>query len=298
MTERNPFDQKPEGPTGGHVIRCEEWEALLVDALDGLLPAKEGAAFETHGSDCAACARLLAEARQGREWMQFLHTEPEIPSDMVDRVLHRTSGMAAGGPLAVAGAPLPVATPNVLGVQLRRVMWDRRLMMTAAMAFFSLALTLNLAGVHLNNLRLADLTPSSLQTNLTRQFYGAKIQVVRYYDNLRFVYEVESKMRELRRDEQTDRPPAQPQQNQVNPPNNPTPSNPAGNGHKNGGRLEQQPRMPEPDVIWGHPLLAGTTSTGETQETGSIANKTRGAEREEVDTLVVAKEDQAERSLA
>jgi hypothetical protein len=297
MTERNPFDQKPEGPTGGHVIRCEEWEALLVDALDGLLPAKEGAAFTTHGSDCAACARLLAEARQGREWMQFLHTEPEIPSDMVDRILHRTSGMAAGGPLAVAGAPVPAAAPNVLGgvlgVQLRRVMWDRRLMMTAAMAFFSIALTLNLAGVRLTNLKLADLTPSSMQTNLTRQFYGAKIQVVRYYDNLRFVYEVESKMRELRRDEQADRPPAQPQQNQVTPP-----SNPAGNGHKNGGQLEQQPRVPQPDVIWGHPLLAGTTVTGEGQETSSIANKTRGAEREEVDTLVVAKEDQAEGSLA
>ena len=297
MTERNPFDQKPEGPTGGHVIRCEEWEALLVDALDGLLPAKEGAAFTTHGSDCAACARLLAEARQGREWMQFLHTEPEIPSDMVDRILHRTSGMAAGGPLAVAGAPVPAAAPNVLGgvlgVQLRRVMWDRRLMMTAAMAFFSIALTLNLAGVRLTNLKLADLTPSSMQTNLTRQFYGAKIQVVRYYDNLRFVYEVESKMRELRRDEQTDRPAAQPQPNQANPP-----SNPAGNGHKNGGQLEQQPRVPQPDVIWGHPLLAGTTVTGEGQETSSIANKTRGAEREEVDTLVVAKEDQAEGSLA
>ena len=94
----------------------------------------------------------------------------------------------------------------MLAMPRRKFVWDTRLMMTAAMAFFSIALTLNLAGVRLTGLRLADLTPASMENNLTRQFYGAKSPVVRYYDNLRFVYEVESKMRELRRDEETTRP--------------------------------------------------------------------------------------------
>lgn len=291
MAERNPFEQKPGLPAGGQSLRCEEWEAMLADALDGLLPAQEGAAFTTHSAECKTCAQLLAESKQGREWMQFLHTEPEMPGDLVERILSRTSGMAAGGPLAVAGAPVPVAAPSVLGVPLRRVMWDRRMMMTAAMAFFSIALTLNLAGVRLTNLKLADLTPSNLQSNLTRQFYGAKSQVVRYYDNLRFVYEVESKMRELRRDEQADRPPAQPTNT------NPQPVNPPSNGHKNGGQLEPQPHMPQPDVIWGHPLLAGTP--GKPQQPGPSAGEIRGAKREkEVETLVVNESDQAEGSLA
>lgn len=295
MAERNPFEQKPAGATGGGNLRCEEWEALLADALDGLLPSQESAAFTAHSAECLTCAQLLAEARQGREWMQFLHVEPEIPTNMVERILGRTSAATAGGPLAVAGAPLPVAAPNVLGMPLRRMTWDRRTMMTAAMAFFSLALTLNLAGVRLTNLRLADLTPSSLQNNLTRQFYGAKSQVVRYYDNLRFVYEVESKMRELRRDEQPEQPLPQPRENQGSPAQ---PSNPGSNGHKNGGKLEQQPDMPQPDVIWGHPLLAGKTGAGEPQEPGSSAKETRGAKREEVETLVVNIPDQAEGSLA
>ena len=66
---------------------------------------------------------------------------------------------------------------------------EPRLMMTAAMAFFSIALTLNLAGVRLTAVRISDLKPSVLRTNLTRQIINSKAGVVRYYDNLRFVYD-------------------------------------------------------------------------------------------------------------
>ena len=65
--------------------------------------------------------------------------------------------------------------------------------MTAAMAFFSIALTLNLTGVHISQLRASDLRPS----NLKRSFYEANAHVVRYYDNLRVVYELESRVHDL-----------------------------------------------------------------------------------------------------
>jgi hypothetical protein len=73
-----------------------------------------------------------------------------------------------------------------------------RLLMTAAMAFFSIALTLNLAGVRLSNLRLADLRPRTMRSYMERQLTMASVPIVRYYDHLRFVYEVEAGMRELR----------------------------------------------------------------------------------------------------
>ena len=76
MSERNPFEQQPKGSGGQHragrELRCEEWEALLADALDGVMPAADGAIFEAHSNDCAACAGLLAQSRQGQEWMRFL----------------------------------------------------------------------------------------------------------------------------------------------------------------------------------------------------------------------------------
>jgi hypothetical protein len=293
MSERNPFDRQPKG-TPQRELRCEEWETLLADALDGLLPPADSAAFTAHSSGCAICARLLAEARQGQEWLKFLHLEPEMPGDLMERILGKTSGAVADRPLAVFGAPI-AATPGVLAMPARRMVWDTRLMMTAAMAFFSIALTLNLAGVRITDLRLSELTPASLENNLTRQFYGAKSQVVRYYDGLRFVYEVESKMRELRRDEETTPSPAQPQQN-GKPASQSNPANPPANGHKTGGKLETIPNEPKRDTFWGRPALAsnktsctGPQGSGDEFESGNC---------DEVKTLVVLGLDQAERSLA
>ncbi len=206
MAEQNKFGQKPEG------LRCEEWEALLVDALDGLLPAHEAAAFQSHSQSCAGCSDLLAHAEQGREWLEYLHTEPEVPSRLVERILDKTVGPGAIPLPVVAGAPAAGAAVMALP---RRSFHEARLMMTVAMAFFSLALTLNLVlGVKVTSLRLADLRPSVIGSTLSRQFYGARGQVIHYYQNLRFVYQLESRMRELRRDVETPQQPGQTQQNQ------------------------------------------------------------------------------------
>jgi hypothetical protein len=84
-------------------------------------------------------------------------------------------------------------------------------------------------------LRLADLRPATLGNTLSRQFYGAQRQVVQFYDNMRFVYQLESKMRELRRDAET------PQQQQQTP-NKQAPAKP--NGDKD-GRLNPGPARGE-----------------------------------------------------
>lgn len=285
MKERNPFEKKPAGagPLDKRgALRCEDWESLLTEALDGLLPAEERAAFEAHGAECEMCAQLLEQAKQGREWLQFLEAEPEAPADLVERIVGRTSGAVAGGPLALPGAAPMAAAPHVLGIPVRRVMWDTRMMMTVAMAFFSIALTLNLAGVKLTNLRLADLTPASMETNLTRQFYGAEKSLVQYYDNLRLVYEVESKMRDLRRAEEV-QPPQSKQE---------TPANPRGNGHKNGGKLEPGKIAPE-GSLWGRPSLAFEWEPQDRQ----IGKKESGEEAEIAGICGAVAGDQAERSL-
>ncbi len=75
---------------------------------------------------------------------------------------------------------------------------EPRLLMTAAMAFFSITVTLNMTGVKLTALRLSDLRPTAIRAFMERQFTVASVPIIRYYDHLRFVYEVEAKMRELR----------------------------------------------------------------------------------------------------
>jgi hypothetical protein len=87
--------------------------------------------------------------------------------------------------------------PGLMG-RIRRFA-EPRLVMTAAMAFFSIALTLNLTGVRISRLRLSDLRPTVVRSFMERQLTVASTPIIRYYDHLRFVYEVQSRMRELRR---------------------------------------------------------------------------------------------------
>lgn len=291
MAERNLFDHKPTAGNGP--LRCEDWELLLTDALDGLLPAAQRADFDAHASSCAVCGQMLEQARQGREWLRFLSPEPEVPAGMVERIVGKTSGAAlAGHPLAPAGGAIP-ATPHLLGLPVRRVMWDSRMLMTAAMAFFSIALTLNLAGVRLTNFKLSDLTPASLEMNLTRQFYGAKGSLVRYYDNLRLVYEVESRIQDLRHSEQM---------RQAAPERHAPPANPSGNGHRNGGKLEPSTKAPLKGALWGSPEVAGAAMQEQPAQPGGGILETKQdhkttEETEVADLAVLDRYLQAERGL-
>ncbi len=189
---------------------CGQWETLLTDALDGLLKPEDEAVFAAHMAACPACAALFDQASKGREWLKFLSPGPEIPAGLLDKILARTGpgktaphGLAAG-----SGSALPVPQGLVPGFV---PAWQRpgffgfvrrfaepRLVMTAAMAFFSIALTLNLTGVRLRSLRLSDLRPAVVRAYMERQLNTASIPIIRYCDNLRFVDEIESRMREMR----------------------------------------------------------------------------------------------------
>jgi hypothetical protein len=202
MAERTHIPSSPE---------CGEWETLLTDALDGLLRPEDESKFAAHKAVCPACAALYEEARQGREWLEFLSPEPEAPSGLLEKILAKTGpGHAAAGGWAV-GAALPAAAGSTAVPIFVPPVWQQpgfftrlryavqpRLMMTAAMAFFSIALTLSLAGVRLTSLHLADLRPKAVRSYMERQLTMASVPIVRYYDHLRFVYEVESRVRALR----------------------------------------------------------------------------------------------------
>jgi putative zinc finger protein len=223
---------------------CGQWETLLADALDGLLRPEDEATFTSHMAICPACTALFEEARRGREWLEFLSPEPEVPEGLLDKIL------AATGPGQVAGYGLVTGDSNVVAMP---PVWQRpgfmsrvrrfaepRLLMTAAMAFFSIALTLNLTGVRLNDLRLSNLRPSAVRSFMERRLTMASTPIIRYYDHLRLVYEVQSRMRDLRRTNQgenTDNPqknnaqPAAPGESKQNPP------------HKDGGSRVDPPQQ-------------------------------------------------------
>jgi hypothetical protein len=210
MAERTNIPSSPE---------CGLWETQLADALDGLLRPEEEAIFQAHMATCAACTALYEESSRGRQWLEFLSPEPEVPMDLLEKILAQTGpGQVAGygvvpGATDVLPMPQPWQQPGFMA-QVRRYA-EPRLLMTAAMAFFSIALTLNLTNVRLSGLRLSDLRPTSVRSFMERRITMASTPIVRYYDHLRFVYEVETRMRELRRTSENDT--ASPQQKTPQP---------------------------------------------------------------------------------
>ena len=195
-------EQEQSKPLGGpgRALRCDEWENLLADALDGTLSAADQAAFTRHQNECALCAQMFKETDQGKAWMQYLTVEPEVPAGLLGKILARTSETPGVGiPTGVAVPGLPTRPWRRMMLPAVRQVLEPRLMMTAAMAFFSIALTLNLTGIKFTQLRAEDFQPSRMRANLTRTFYSTNEQVTKYYENLRVVYEMESRVRELRR---------------------------------------------------------------------------------------------------
>ncbi|HEY2470038.1 MAG TPA: hypothetical protein VGI45_19715 [Terracidiphilus sp.] len=195
---------------------CGLWETLLADALDGLLRPEDEVTFSSHMAVCSACTALFEEARQGREWLEFLSPEPEVPEGLLDKILAQTGpGRTSEYKLATAGNVVPMAIPawqkpGLMG-RIRRFA-EPRLLMTAAMAFFSIALTLNMTGVKLTGLKFSDLRPTAVRSFMERRLTMASTPIIRYYDHLRLVYEVESRMKEMRRNSQL-----QQQQRQAQP---------------------------------------------------------------------------------
>lgn len=200
---------------------CGQWETLLADALDGLLRPEDEATFSGHMAICPACSALFEEARKGREWLEFLSPEPEVPQGLLDRILAQTGpgqvegfGLLPATPGNVIAMPQPWQRPGFMG-HIRRFA-EPRLMMTAAMAFFSIALTLNLTGVRITSVRLSDLRPTAVRSFMQRQVTVASTPIIRYYDHLRFVYEVEARMRDFRRSAESQGQPQAPAQPKPN----------------------------------------------------------------------------------
>lgn len=178
-------------------MQCNQFDALLSDALDKVLTGPKAQAFQAHARSCPICGPLLAEAEMGKHWLEQL-IEVEPPPHLVGKILAATTGSATVG---VSRAAQPSWSERAAGWAqgfmqfIVAVSRQPRLAMSFGMAFFSLSISLSLSGVRLADLRRVDLRPSSIR----RSYYETSGKVVKYYENIRFVYEVESRVREFKR---------------------------------------------------------------------------------------------------
>jgi hypothetical protein len=174
---------------------CTRFEALLSDALDNTLSEPVLAEFRAHAAACADCGPMLAAAQTGMHWLKVL-PEVEPPRNLVRNILIATSGAEAAPARQRAVSPWRVWMRPLAPVF--SAVSQPRFALSLGMAFFSITVLLNAAGLHLSGLRAADLRPSAIQENLTRTYNETTARAVKYYENIRLVYEIESRVREIR----------------------------------------------------------------------------------------------------
>ncbi len=181
-------------------MQCSEFDALLSDALDGKLTGEKLGSVQAHADSCVLCGPLMAEVEQGRGWLKSLESV-EPPVMLVKNILVATSGLQTGrlhgetGIGELSWADRMATWAGSLWTPIAGVVKQPRFAMSFGMAFFSLSLSLSLAGVKLSDVKQVDLRPSAVK----RSYYETSGRVVKYYENIRFVYEIESRVREFKR---------------------------------------------------------------------------------------------------
>jgi hypothetical protein len=175
-------------------MQCNEFDALLSQAIDGTLTGERLQAFEAHGRDCKLCGPLLQDAEAGRSWLKSLE-EVEPPAELVTNILLKTTGLAPrhAGSRASLGERIGKWIDTIFSPVVA-VARQPRFAMSFGMAFFTLSVTLSVAGVRLSDIRHLDLRPSAVR----RSYYETQGRVVKYYENIRFVYEIESRVRQFK----------------------------------------------------------------------------------------------------
>jgi len=227
-----------------HGIECSQFEVLLSEAIDGKLSGspRENEAFEAHARICAICGPLLADAVAGQQWLKSLE-EVEPPPHLMNNILAATSGISS----ARLHATTPAGRTSGIGGRVRQ-WWDSfitptaafvrqpRFVMSFGMIFFSFSLALSAAGVKPSDMANINLRPSALK----RTYYTTQGKVVKFYENIRFVYEIESRVREFKRSTTPAEPgPEKPNQKRKN--NSDTSGQPDQKQERNYSREENQP---------------------------------------------------------
>ena len=180
-------------------LECPQFESLLADALDQLLDEGTQAAFAAHGRSCRVCGPLLAEARDGMLLVRGLD-ELDPPKNLVHNILASTSLMHAGS--AAASGNAQESWLERLRRNLRPSLGGlahSRFAMSFAMAFFSISITLTLGGIKISDVTNMVSHPNALRKNAVLGFTHVEAKVTSYYENLRLVYQVQAKVRELKK---------------------------------------------------------------------------------------------------
>lgn len=169
-------------------MNCADLEILLCDYADGTLEPDHRAEFEAHVAECAACAEL---ARDVSAALSFMERVPEVepPPELMTRILFELPAAHQ------ARAKKPGGIRHLIQEWIQPIM-QPRFAMGFAMTILSFSLLARFAGISPRQLTMNDLRPSNVVAAVDDRLYRVWQRTVKYYENIRLVYEVQTQLRE------------------------------------------------------------------------------------------------------
>jgi hypothetical protein len=216
MTER-----EAENP-----MLCADFEELLSDYFDGQLSPARRRLIDEHAAQCAACSELMQDATSALRLLEHV-PQVDVPPDLVTRIVYQ----------APAGRVRePYERRSWLGGLFSdwlRPLLQPRFAMGMAMTIISFAMLGRCTGVQVQQIRPNDLNPVKIWENIEGRAIRTKDRAAKYYENLRLVYEIRSRLNEIRDQQEA---PAQNDTQTKSPSSGNEPTAPAGATSEKGSK--------------------------------------------------------------
>ena len=177
-------------------MNCAEFESTLADYVDDTLDASGRASLERHASLCAGCRELLEEVTGVATLLRRV-ADIEPPPTLITRIAYQAPLGRTREPYERQGL-----LSRLVSKWLQPVL-QPRLVMGMAMTVLSFAMLERCTGVKVQNIQAADLSPVRVWGGVEDRAVRLKDRVVKSYENLRVVYEIETRLKDLEQQQET-----------------------------------------------------------------------------------------------
>jgi hypothetical protein len=171
-------------------MNCAEFEVVLADYLDDSLAPGDRTALEQHAASCPGCREFMREAAGAVTFLKRVQS-PLPPPELITRLAYLAPMGKTREPLEQRGF-FSRLTSQWLQPVLRP-----RWAMGMAMTILSFSMLERCTGVRIQRIQPADLNPVRIWGGVEDKALRVKDRAVKYYENIRLVYEIETRLKDL-----------------------------------------------------------------------------------------------------
>lgn len=172
------------------MMNCAEFETVLADYVDGVLDGSARNTLEQHAAACAGCRELMADVTGAVAFLK--RAEPVFPPpELITRVAYQAPAVRTRQWFEREGVWSRISS-GWLQPLLRP-----RFAMGMAMTILSFAMLQRCTGMQVQHIQPADLSPIRIWDGVEDKVMRVKDRAVKYYENVRFIYRIESRLKDL-----------------------------------------------------------------------------------------------------